>query len=263
MELDKIYNMDNLYLLREIESNSVDLIYSDILYNTGRKFKDFNDNLGSTSEAIDWYRPRIVEMKRILKIGGSIFIHCDWHLVHYLKVLMDEVFGESNFRNDIVWRYKRWTSSSNSKFQSMHDNILFYSNGNNTINHHYEELETPRKYQNRKDKKGNVLKDEKGNVIYFPQTHRQIDDVWDIPILNPRAKERTGYQTQKPEKLIERIILSSTDEGDIVADFFCGSGTTPVVAKKLNRRFIACDINKNACEITESRLNKLMQINNT
>lgn len=249
--------MDNLELMRKIDDESIDLIYCDILYNTGRKFKDFNDNLGSPQEAIEWYKPRFREMKRILKNTGSIYIHCDWHLVHYIKVLMDKIFGISNFRNEIIWRYKRWTASSNNKFQSMHDNILFYAKGDNKITHQYEPLEKPRMYQNRKDKNGDVVRNEDGTVKYFPQTARQIDDVWEIPFLNPKAKERVGYDTQKPKTLLERIIKASSDEGDIVADFFCGSGTTLVVAKELGRQYIGCDINPRAIEITEKRLEEI------
>jgi site-specific DNA-methyltransferase (adenine-specific) len=246
--------MDNLELMKQMDSECIDLIYCDILYNTRKKFKDFDDRLGTTQEAIEWYRPRLQEMHRLLKKNGSIYIHCDWHLVHYMKVLMDEIFEEKNFRNEIIWRYKRWTTSSNNKFQSMHDNILFYAKGNNKITHQYEPLEKPRMYQNRKDKNGDVVRNEDGTVKYFPQTVRQIDDVWEIPFLNPRAKERVGYDTQKPKALLERIIKASSNEGDVVADFFCGSGTTLVVAKELGRQYIGCDINPRAIEITEKRL---------
>ncbi|KAF6565376.1 site-specific DNA-methyltransferase [Paenibacillus sp. EKM202P] len=256
IEINKIYCMDNMELLKSMPEDSVNLIYSDILYNTGRKFEDFSDNLGTPREAISWYEPRLIEMKRVLKDGGSIFLHCDWHLVHYLKVKMDEIFGLENFRNEIVWRYKRWTARSNSKFQSMHDNILFYAKGNNLLNHQYEDLDSPRLYQNRKDKSGDVIKNEDGSVKYFPQTKRQIDDVWDIPFLNPRAKERVGYDTQKPKELIRRIILAASNEGDVVADFFMGSGTTIEVASEQKRFYIGCDINQKAIDITYERLKK-------
>lgn len=260
-KLNKVYHIDNLELMEQINDSSIDLIYSDILFNTGRKFKDFNDNLGTPEEAVEWYRPRLIEMKRILKTNGNIVLHCDWHFSHYLKVLMDEVFGINSFRNEIIWRYKRWTGKSDNKLQSMHDNLLFYSKGNNkkgenTMNHQFEKIEQPRMYQNRKDKNGDVIRNEDGSVKYFPQTERQIDDVWEISFLNPRAKERVGYDTQKPEELTDRIIKMFSNEGDVVADFFCGSGTTLVSAKKLNRNYIGCDINEKAIHITEDRLNK-------
>jgi len=254
IEFNKVYHMDNLELLKQIPNNCIDLIYCDILFNTGKRFKDYNDKLGTPQEAIEWYRPRILEMYRVLKDTGSIYLHMDYRLVHYIKVLMDEVFGFDNFRNDIVWSYKRWSGKSEEKLQSMHDNILFYAKGKNKINHLYEKIDNPKLYQNRKDKNGDVIRNEDGTVKYFPQYERQIDDVWYIDILNPRAKERNGYYGQKPKSLLERIIKSSSNENDIVADFFMGSGTTMVVAKELNRQYIGCDISERAVEISEKRL---------
>ena len=254
LELNKVYKMDNLELLNKLPSNYINLIYCDILYNTGRKFKDYNDNLGTPMQAIEWYRPRIEEMYRVLKDTGSIYLHMDYRLVHYMKVLMDEIFGFDCFRNEIIWSYKRWCGKSEIKLQSMHDNILFYSKGKNKINHLYEEIENPKLYQNRKDKNGDVIRNEDGSVKYFPQYERQIDDVWCIDILNPRAKERTGYNNQKPKSLLERIIKASSNKDEIVLDLFCGSGTTMVVAKELGRKFIGCDISERAIEISEKRL---------
>ena len=256
IELNKAYCMDNLELLKQLESESIDLIYCDILYNTGKKFKDFNDRLGTPQEAMEWYRPRLIEMKRVLNNKGSIYLQCDYRLVHYLKVEMDNIFGINSFRNDIIWDYNRWTGLSTNKLQSMHDNILFYGK-NNTINKLYEPIENPKLYQNRKDKNGDVIRNEDGSVKYFPQYERLIDDVWHIDILNPRAKERVGYCTQKPKSLLERIIKLSSNEGDIVADFFCGSGTSLVVAKELGRQYIGCDINPRAIDITNKRLDEI------
>ena len=104
MELNKIYCMDNLELLKQLPDESIDLIYCDILYNTGKKFRDYDDRLGMPQEAMEWYRPRLIEMKRILKNTGSIYLQCDYRLVHYLKVYMDELFGVKNFRNEIIWK---------------------------------------------------------------------------------------------------------------------------------------------------------------
>ena len=106
MELNKVYNMDNLELLKQLPSESVDLIYCDILYNTGKKFKDYDDRLGTPQEAIEWYRPRLKEMKRVLKNNGNILLQMDYRLVHYLKVEMDNIFGINNFINEIIWYYK-------------------------------------------------------------------------------------------------------------------------------------------------------------
>ncbi|RKJ60273.1 site-specific DNA-methyltransferase [Butyricicoccus sp. 1XD8-22] len=257
IELNKIYQMDNLELMKQIEDNYIDLIYCDILYNTGKKFTDYDDNLGTPQQAIEWYKPRLIEMKRILKCTGNIFLQCDYRLVHYLKVEMDVIFGTNSFRNDIIWSYKRWTASSNKKLQSMHDNILFYAKENNEINNLYEKLEKPKK-QNKNDGKGKSLKDEKGNVVYHIQTQREIDDVWIIPILNPKANERVGYATQKPKELLKRIISLGSNEGDVIADFFCGSGTSLVVAKELGRHYIGCDISEKAVRITNERLHNVI-----
>ena len=102
MELNKIYCMDNLELLKQLPNESISLIYCDILYNTGKKFKDYDANLGTPHEAIEWYKPRLIEMKRVLKKTGSMYIHCDWHLNSYLRVFMDELFGYKMFRNEII-----------------------------------------------------------------------------------------------------------------------------------------------------------------
>lgn len=253
MELNKVYCMDNLELLKQLPDKSIDLIYCDILYNTGKKFKDFNDNLGTPQQAIEWYKPRLIEMWRVLKDSGSIYLQCDYRLVHYLKVEMDNMFGIKSFRNHIIWDYNRWAGSSTNKFQSMHDDILFYAK-NNTLNKIKEPICNPKLYQNRKDKNGDYIRNEDGSVKYFPQYDRLVDDVWHINILNPRAKERVGYDTQKPKELLERIIKASSNEGDVVADFFCGSGTSLVVAKELGRNYLGCDIKPRAVEITNQRL---------
>ena len=129
IKLNKVYHMDNLELLKQMDDESVDLIYCDILYNTGKKFRDYNDKLGTPNQAIEWYEPRLIEMKRVLKNTGSIYLQCDYRLVHYLKVEMDKIFGLGNFRNELIWHYKRWTGKSN-KYQSLHDNILFYTKAN-------------------------------------------------------------------------------------------------------------------------------------
>lgn len=255
--INKLFQMDNLELMKEMPDNSIDLIYCDILYNTGKKFKDYNDNLGTPQQAIEWYKPRLLEMYRILSDTGSIYLQCDYRLVHYLKVEMDKIFNINNFRNEIIWRYKRWTATSLYKYQSMHDNILFYAKTNkNLINHQYEKINKPKK-QNKNDGKGKSLKDENGKVIYHIQTERQIDDVWEIPYLNPVSKERVGYDTQKPKALLERIIKASSNEGDLVADFFCGSGTACVVAKELGRNYIGCDISEKAINIATERINNI------
>jgi len=171
---------------------------------------------------------------------------------------MDDIFGYNQFRNEIIWDYNRWCGKSDNKFQCMHDNILFYSKGNNHVTQQFELTKNPKLYQNKKDTNGDVMRNDDGTVKYFPQYERQIDDVWHIDILNPRAKERVGYNTQKPLELMNRIIRASSNEGDVLADFFCGSGSFGVKAKELNRNYIMCDISERAIEISKERLTKII-----
>lgn len=259
MELNKIYNMDNLELLKQMESELVDLIYCDILYNTGKKFKDFVDKLGTPQEAIEWYRPRLIEMNRVLKETGSIYLQCDYRLVHYLKVEMDSIFGLNNFRNDIIWCYKS-QGFSKKQWSNKHDNILFYSKSNKWIFNLDEIREEPseswvKRYGKELEKNGFFI-DGKGKR-YDDFVGSPPRDWLDINILPQAHKERVGYDTQKPKALLERIIKASSNKNDIVADFFCGSGTSLVVAKELGRNYIGCDINPRAVEITKSRLKNI------
>lgn len=259
---NECFCMDNLELMKELPSDSIDLIYCDILYNTGKKFKDYDDRLGTPQEAMEWYKPRLIEMKRILKNTGSIYLQCDYRLVHYLKVEMDKVFGIENFRNDIVWSYGGQSRAND--ISSKHDNILRYSKSKifiyNTQYKPYSERSL-KEFRHKNDKGQKCVRtcrrDKNGNKVYYYTPIGEgacITDVWDIGNLTPSSKERVGYDTQKPRTLIERIIKASSNEGDIVADFFCGSGTTGVVAKELNRKYILCDINPRAIEISEKRL---------
>jgi len=236
--INKVYCMDNLKLMKQMEDGSVDLIYCDILYNTGKKFDDFDDNLGSPQEAIEWYRPRIREMHRVLKDTGSIYLQCDSNLVHYLKVEMDKVFGIKNFQRDIIWRIG-WVSGYKTQAKNWirnHDNILYYTKSNKfTFNKEY--IPYPEGYvRHGKKPKG------KGIPIEDTWNCSENDILNSIQIMS-FSKEKVGYNTQKPKKLLERIIKASSNKGDIVADFFCGSGTTGVVAKELGRNYIMCDIN--------------------
>ena len=220
---------------------------------------------------------RLEACKRVLKSTGSIYLHCDWRASHYLKLVMDEVFGYNNFRNEIVWSYQRFSRRVSNKFPRMHDIILFYSKDkNNNFNGLNVENWRPQYHQVRgyhtvvdngkrklliydRTKVRNVgidlsLYDEVADVEIKPPKQ---GDVWNIQFINPINKERTGYPTQKPEKLLERIIKASSNEGDIVLDPFCGCGTTIVVAHKLNRRFVGIDINEQALRVIKLRLDKM------
>ncbi|MDR0789677.1 MAG: HNH endonuclease [Bacteroidales bacterium] len=200
---------------------------------------------------------RIIEMHRILKDTGSLYLHCDPTASHYLKALLDEVFGKDNFRNEIVWHYRRWTGKAK-KFQSLHDIILWYSKSDNyTFNPlftEYTEGSKERKEQGilHRFKKGEepVLVSDKN----LDEQGVRENDVWQIPFIAPSAKERTGYPTQKPLALLHRIIKASSNEGDIVLDPFCGCATTCVAAQQLDRKWIGIDIEKQAVNILIERL---------
>lgn len=129
MELNKVYCVDNLELLKQLPNESINLIYCDILYNTGRKFKDYNDNLGTMQQAIEWYKPRLIEMKRVLKNNGSILLQMDYRLHPYIRIEMDSIFGIDNLINDLIWQYSGGGVPKD-RFAPKHDNILFYSKGN-------------------------------------------------------------------------------------------------------------------------------------
>jgi len=256
----KIYNKDNLELIKEISDNTIDLIYCDVLYGTGRKFKDYQD-LKPKREIIEkHYIPRIWEMHRILKNIGSIYLQVDTRINHWLRCIMDDIFGYSNFRNELIWHYNRWTATSRD-FQRMHDSILRYTKSDKFIfNQLFEKYqETTLKYHKWEfDEEGKEFYWKRGKSIEPYKIYKgegvTLNDVWKIPQIGPIGKERVGFTSQKPKALIERIIKASSNEGDLVADFYIGSGTTAVVCKELNRNFIGCDISEKAIEITKKRL---------
>jgi DNA modification methylase len=276
---------DNKYIMASLLSEfagKINLIYIDPPFATGADFS-INIKLGDlewTKEAsvieekayrdtwgrgLDSYLQmmydRLVLMRELLVDNGSIYVHLDWRVDHYVKLIMDEIFGKDNFINEIVWHYRRWSNIA-STFQKMHDTLLFYSKtANKTFNLLYQEYahpewieDTVRGFVNGRlvrlrDEKGDYIKREKENIGV------PMHDVWeDINFIGPTASERIGYATQKPEALLERIIKASSNEGDLVADFFCGSGTTGAVAEKLGRRWIMADLSKFAIHTTRKRL---------
>jgi site-specific DNA-methyltransferase (adenine-specific) len=267
LEINQVYKMDNLELMKQLENGSVNLIYCDILYNTGKKFKDFDDKLGTPAQAIEWYKPRIMEMKRVLNNKGSVYLQCDYRLVHYLKVLLDEIFGYKNFLNEIIWCY---TGASNikNKFVPKHDNILVYTKSSEYV-FNFDDVLLPYSEETLARTKRNsgtngLYKD---NDSFLDKHKNRLskggkvpEDWWtDVFRLQGNSLENTKYSTQKPKTLLERIIKASSNEGDLVADFFCGSGTSLVVAKELKRDYIGCDLQENAIRIANERLHALNQ----
>ena len=201
---------------------------------------------------------RLTVMRELLSKHGSIYLHCDWHKSHYLRTIMDAVFGSNNFKNEIIWYYRRWNITSTS-FATNHDTLLFYAKGE--APHTYNQLYIPKSEKSSaqgKSWKSIIGEDGVRRSIQTDEPTKGVPmpDVWEISMINPVAKERTsiGYPTQKPEALIERIVTASSNPGDLVFDCFMGSGTTQAVAMKLGRRFIGADINLGAVQTTTKRL---------
>ena len=307
------YTGDNLKVMRELASESIDLIYCDPPFMTQRDFGDFDDRFMDVGTYVGWLRIRMYEMRRVLKSTGSIYMHLDWHAVHYVKVVMDEIFGYGNFRNEIIW--KRTSSVKTSQFKDkkysvLTDTILYYSK---TDNYTFEPARirdvlsedeivlkypfvdengrynlrtllrsksmgerpnlvyeyggfTPDKYGWRMikekiedlDKNGNLHWNGNGKPYRKIRDHedkgKPVSNIWDDILAVRKADESVGYPTQKPEALLERIIKTSSNPGDVVLDPFCGSGTTCAVAHRLGRKWIGIDTNTNAIELCKHRL---------
>jgi adenine-specific DNA-methyltransferase len=208
---------------------------------------------------LNWMYENLLAIKSIMSENASIYVHLDYHIGHYVKILMDEIFGESNFRNEIIWHYtNKMSGSSNPKdFVCEHDTIFRYSKSTDYFyNIVKEERDAPVLQSKRVkvDGKNMRARDENGNIIYEESVEKKVKDVWTIPYISSTDSQRVGYSTQKPEALLERIIMASSNEGMTVADFFCGSGVTATVANKLGRKFITCDIGLNSIETARDRL---------
>jgi site-specific DNA-methyltransferase (adenine-specific) len=208
--------------------------------------------------------PRLVELARVLKPTGSLYLHCDPTASHYIKVLLDQVFGPGCFRNEIVWRYRRWPAAAR-RYQRMHDVLLFYT-ARPGSEHTWETLygyetlapSTLKTFGTNKQRADFSSGRRKPSVLDAPTEGPPLSDVWDISIIAPIGRERTGYPTQKPEALLERIIRASSREGDVVLDPFCGSGTTLSVAAKLGRRWIGIDVAKLAIDVAAPRVDAML-----
>ncbi len=229
------------------------------------------EEIKGTIAYLKYMYPRLVLMKELLSERGSIYVHIDWHVGHYLKIVMDDIFGKENFRNDVIWSYHRFSRRSSNLFPHMHDSMLFYAKSkDNVYNPIPDEVRNNDRYErgyhvvvDNGIKKLLVYDEEKARkkvdfskydkISYTNVTATTMGDVWEIPVINPQADERVKYATQKPEKLLERIVKASSNEGSVVADFFGGSGTTAAVAEKLGRKWITSDIGKPATMIMRKR----------
>ncbi len=301
LEPNQLYWGDNLHVMRQLPSESVDLIYIDPPFFSGRNynvvFGDQNE-LRSFSDIWDggmpgyliWLNARLYEMKRILRKTGTIYVHLDWHASHYVKVEMDKLFGHEAFRNEIFWR--RDVAGKGAKRVSLQwprnvDTLLMYSKGHKwqfeqasnelspeqAMNYRYVE-DSGRHFKavqlgdyseksiQRMETEGLIYVSATGKKYkkyYLDEARSTVDTIWtDIPGFGTRtaSAERLGYPTQKPEALLERVIRASSNPGDCVADFFCGGGTTPAVAQRLGRRWVACDQSRVAVALTKDRMTR-------
>lgn len=276
METNKIYQGNCIEKLKEIEADKVDLIYFDPPFFTQRKHSltnkdnskiyEFDDKYNSIAEYLEIIENVLIQSKRVLKNTGSLFLHCDKTASHNIRVVIDKVFGRENFQSEIIWSYKRWSNSKKGLLNA-HQVIFFYSKTQdfkfNTLYTDYSATtnldQILQDRQRNENGKSVYKKDENGNVILGKEKKGvPLSDVWEIPYLNPKAKERTGYPTQKPVLLLNQILNIATDEGDLVVDPFCGSGTTCVSAKYLKRQFIGIDISIDAVELANSRLKEMI-----
>lgn len=212
---------------------------------------------------LNWMYENLMAIRSVMNENASIYVHLDWHIGHYVKILLDEIFGEGNFLNEIVWSYFAFKRKTTKKFPQKHDVIYSYTLGEEwTWNTQFKPHKDEYIKRFKKDENGRLYRDDVNptaggaRIIYLDETDGDIvDSVWtDIPPVNPISSERADYSTQKPEALLERIIKASSNKGMVVADFFGGSGVTAAVANKLGRKFIHTDININSIQTARDRL---------
>ena len=268
----KVHHGDCLAVLQGMKSDSADLAYLDppfftqkshrLITRDRRKVFSFDDIWASNREYAEFLLHRLIEIHRVLSERGSIFFHCDQNANHLVRALMDEVFGSNRFRSEIIWHYRRW-SNSQKRLLPTHQTIYYYTKSDKyTFNIEWQKYSPSTNIdqilqQRTKDTFGKSVykRNEFGNIE--PNGNKKgvpLSDVWDIPYLNPKAKERIGYPTQKPLLLLERIISLSTNEGDTVIDPFCGSGTTLVAASLLGRNGVGIDVSEDAVDLTRQRI---------
>jgi len=263
---------DCLDVMREMTPASVDLAYIDPPFFTQRvhqlhtrdrtRLFSFEDLWSSEEEYARFLFDRLRGIHRLLSAKGSVFFHCDRNATHIARALLEEIFGKQNLRAEIIWHYRRWSNSHRGLLPA-HQTIYYYTKSDdftfNPMRGEYSPATNVDQLLQRRKR------DQFNKSVYQRDPHGQpipngrkagvpLSDVWDIPYLNPKARERTGYPTQKPILLLDRILRLATNESDLVLDPFCGSGTTLVAAQLLNRRAIGIDISEQAVELTKTRL---------
>ena len=264
---DQLVCGDNMEALLAIADGSVDLVYVDPPFGTetarrGSEGLSYDDRPGGLGHYMHWLRPRLIQMRRSLAEHGSLFVHLDWRAVHYVKVELDRLFGPERFQNEIIWCYTVGGKSPRA-FGRKHDTILWYTKSADYA-FFPEAVRIPRKPRSHMkvepDESGRpvqVKRDRRSGRVYRYPVHagKVPEDYWtDIETLNRGDRERTGWPTQKPEALIERIVLAASAPGGLVVDPCAGSGTTGVVAQRRGRRFQLIDRSSRAVEVCEKRL---------
>ena len=265
-------------------AGKIDLIYIDPPFDTGADFSfrtqvgdeeiekepsiieqvAYRDTWGSNTDSyLQMMYERLVLMRELLTESGSIFVHMDWHVGPYVRVLLDDVFGPQCFRNEIIWYYYNKFEGNVNHFPRNHDSIFYYVK---SAGFKFRALQEPREESVRQIKRkwdsqtGRIVnvKGPDGKVVYQESSERRVDDVWRLPMLQPAdTSQNTGFVTQKRDTVVERAVVATTEEGDLVADFFLGSGTTAAVAQKLGRRWIGCDLGRFAVHTSRKRLLEL------
>ncbi len=288
-DFNKLFWGDNIqvlaHLLKEYRGK-IDLIYIDPPFDSSadyvKKIKFRGEEVAGKQQGIleekqygdiwdkDQYLQfmyeRLVLMRELLSEKGVIYVHVDWHQGSYLNIILSEIFGEENFLNEIIWHYENKPQFGFMKHLPRNFDIIFsYAKnfGKHTVNHQLVPVKVVQQQAvvswDPKLKKRIAKRDEQGDIIYEERTEKYLGSVWELGMVHPIGKERTNYPTQKPETVLERIIKFSTNEGDLVADFFAGSGTTLAVAQKLGRRWLGCDINVTAVQTATKRLNQVIE----
>lgn len=252
----KIYVRRNPLVQKAINDAEQQLDNSDMMMFEEKMYGDIWDK----ERYLNWMYENLMAIKEVMSDTASIYVHLDYHIGHYVKILMDEIFGEENFRNEIIWHYYNKMQGNVNRFASNHDSIYFYSKSDVFFYKQIKEKreETVKQIKRIWDKETQKLvnaKDDNGKVIYIETDEKTIDDVWRLSMLQPADKEEPlDYSTQKPEALLERIIKASSNEGMVVADFFGGSGVAAAVAHKLGRKFVHGDANINSIQTARDRL---------
>ncbi len=263
---ETVFHGDNLPLMQSLVDGKLAarLIYIDPPFFTGRDFYKnkelaFTDKWPNLKTYLDHLRPRFEVAHKLLTPDGCLVVHVDNDVSYDIKPILDEIFGRECFASEIIWRYRRWPAKT-PNFQSVHDVLLRYVR-DSKVTPHWNQLYEPlapstlKTFGNGKQK-AEVVDGKRVRSTVTTETSLGVPmgDVWDIGIIAPIAKERTGYPTQKPEALLERLISATTSPGDLIVDPYCGSGTSGVVAKKLGREWIGFDSSEVAVKTAQARL---------